>query len=80
MKSKKEMNLLTFLKKYEEQFSAEKEIIECILISFIVRDIPVTNKGIISVLISKLEMTNDIEQLDVLRNCLEIVVAHPSDC
>jgi hypothetical protein len=40
----------------------------------------VTNKAIIMSLIAELESATDIEQLDVLRNCLEIVVGRtPND-
>lgn len=35
-----------------------------------------TNKAIIMSLIAELESATDIEQLDVMRNCLEIVVGH----
>ena len=71
-----ESDLQTYLQSTGDQYSQEKEVIGIIVKSLIAERGRVTNKAIILSLIAELESATDIEQLDVLRNCLEIVVGH----
>lgn len=71
-----ESDLHTYLQSTGDQYSQEKEVIGIIVKSLIAESGRVTNKAIILSLIAELESATDIEQLDVLRNCLEIVVGH----
>ena len=71
-----ESDLQTYLQSTGDQYSQEKEVIGIIVKSLIAERGRVTNKAIIMSLIAELESATDIEQLDVLRNCLEIVVGH----
>ncbi|MCQ8230257.1 MULTISPECIES: biofilm development regulator YmgB/AriR family protein [Pantoea] len=71
-----ESDLQTYLQSTGDQYSQEKEVIGIIVKSLIAESGRVTNKAIILSLIAELESATDIEQLDVLRNCLEIVVGH----
>lgn len=72
--------LQTYLQSTGDQYAQEKEVIGIIVKSLIAERGRVTNKAIIMSLIAELESASDIEQLDVLRNCLEIVVGRtPND-
>lgn len=71
-----ESDLQTYLQSTGDQYSQEKEVIGIIVKSLIAESGRVTNKAIVLSLIAELESATDIEQLDVLRNCLEIVVGH----
>ncbi|NWA62918.1 transcriptional regulator [Pantoea sp. B9002] len=75
-----ESELQTYLQSTGDQYAQEKEVIGIIVKSLIAERGRVTNKAIIMSLIAELESATDIEQLDVLRNCLEIVVGRtPND-
>ncbi|NWA64029.1 transcriptional regulator [Pantoea sp. B9002] len=74
-----ESDLQSYLESTGDQFTSEKEVIGIIVKSLIAEKGRVTNKAIILRLIEELESTTDIEQLDVLRNCLEIVVGQTAD-
>ncbi|KNC07551.1 hypothetical protein AC790_18510 [Pantoea sp. RIT-PI-b] len=74
-----ESDLQSYLESTGDQFTSEKEVIGIIVKSLIAEKGRVTNKAIILRLIEELECTTDIEQLDVLRNCLEIVVGQTAD-
>ncbi|MFJ5159995.1 biofilm/acid-resistance regulator YmgB/AriR [Pantoea sp. NPDC088449] len=74
-----ESDLQSFLHSTGDQFDEEKQVIGAIVKSLLTERGRVTNKAIILSLIAELESTNDIEQLDVLRNCLEIVVGRTPD-
>lgn len=75
-----ESELQTYLQSTGDQYAQEKEVIGIIVKSLIGEKGRVTNKAIIMSLIAELESATDIEQLDVLRNCLEIVVGRtPND-
>jgi len=74
-----ELDLQSYLESTGDQFTSEKEVIGIIVKSLIAEKGRVTNKAIILRLIEELECTTDIEQLDVLRNCLEIVVGQTAD-
>jgi len=75
-----ESELQTYLQSTGDQYAQEKEVIGIIVKSLIADRGRVTNKAIIMSLIAELESATDIEQLDVLRNCLEIVVGRtPND-
>lgn len=75
-----ESELQTYLQSTGDQYAQEKEAIGIIVKSLIAERGRVTNKAIIMSLIAELESATDIEQLDVLRNCLEIVVGRtPND-
>ncbi|MBB3306824.1 MULTISPECIES: biofilm development regulator YmgB/AriR family protein [unclassified Enterobacter] len=71
-----ELDFQTYLQSTGDQYAQEKEVIGIIVKSLIAERGRVTNKAIIMSLIAELESATDIEQLDVLRNCLEIVVGH----
>lgn len=72
-------DLQTYLQSTGDQYAQEKEVIGIIVKSLIAERGRVTNKAIIMSLIAELESATDIEQLDVLRNCLEIVVGRTSN-
>ncbi|PYG49205.1 biofilm development protein YmgB/AriR [Pantoea sp. AG1095] len=75
-----ESDLQSYLHSTGDQYAQEKEVIGIIVKSLIAERGRVTNKAIIMSLIAELESATDIEQLDVLRNCLEIVVGRtPND-
>ncbi|WP_277976068.1 biofilm development regulator YmgB/AriR family protein [Pantoea endophytica] len=75
-----ESELQNYLQSTGDQYAQEKEVIGIIVKSLIADRGRVTNKAIIMSLIAELESATDIEQLDVLRNCLEIVVGRtPND-
>ncbi len=74
-----ESDLQSYLESTGDQFTSEKEVIGIIVKSLVAAKGRVTNKAIIVRLIEELESTTDIEQLDVLRNCLEIVVGQTAD-
>lgn len=71
-----ELDFQTYLQSTGDQYAQEKEVIGIIVKSLIAERGRVTNKAIIMSLIAELESATDFEQLDVLRNCLEIVVGH----
>ncbi|WP_061718948.1 biofilm development regulator YmgB/AriR family protein [Pantoea trifolii] len=71
-----ELDFQTYLQSTGDQYAQEKEVIGIIVKSLIAERGRVTNKAIIMSLIAELESATDIEQLDVMRNCLEIVVGH----
>lgn len=74
-----ESDLQSYLESTGDQFTSEKEVIGIIVKSLVAEKGRVTNKAIIVRLIEELESTTDIEHLDVLRNCLEIVVGQTAD-
>lgn len=63
-----------YLQDAGDLYAQEKEVIGTIVKAVLADRGRVTNKAIIMYLIAELESTNDAVQLDVLRNCLEIVV------
>ncbi|ADU68744.1 biofilm/acid-resistance regulator YmgB/AriR [Pantoea sp. At-9b] len=66
----------------EEDFkpaSYNAEVFAQVIGEILQTGMPVTNKAIISVLISRLELENDVTQLDIYRQLLEKVVNKTPD-
>lgn len=74
-----ELDLQSYLQSTGDLYAQEKEVIGIIVKAVLADRGKVTNKAIIMYLIAELESTTDAEQLDVLRNCLEIVVGRTPD-
>lgn len=74
-----ESDLQSYLQSTGDLYAQEKEVIGIIVKAVLADRGKVTNKAIIMYLIAELESTTDAEQLDVLRNCLEIVVGRTPD-
>lgn len=72
-------DIQTYLQDAGDLYAQEKEVIGTIVKAVLADRGRVTNKAIIMYLIAELESTNDAVQLDVLRNCLEIVVGRTPD-
>ncbi|MCX8957589.1 biofilm development regulator YmgB/AriR family protein [Erwinia psidii] len=57
-----------------DQYAAEKEVLGKIIKSLLAGKARVTSKALIMYLIGELDRSTDAAQLDLLRNCLKLVV------
>ncbi|POP43429.1 transcriptional regulator [Superficieibacter electus] len=62
-----------------DMYAAEQRVLDSIIKKLIAGNITLSNKAIILCLIGELEQSSDVVQLDILRNCLEIVVGRKTE-
>ncbi|KNC08652.1 hypothetical protein AC791_08015 [Klebsiella sp. RIT-PI-d] len=62
-----------------DMYAAEQDVLDGVIMNLIADNVMLSNKAIILRLISKLENTADVVELDILRSCLEIVIGRQTD-
>lgn len=75
-----EAEIMRLFRSADDKLQAESAVLDAVIRNIAVNGRKVTSKAIIMSLIAELECTDDVVQMDVLRNCLEIIVGRqPSD-